>query len=126
LDYILSCVNNHPDLPNDWQDLSSLLSPCKLGATAVVMQFVLRQMGRRLSQELTHQAASASLDEMTLKIFHHSMTPEEAYSVAEMVKGVDSAVAGKVSIDLRCFHCMLSDRITLVHQQWSEMHRRDH
>jgi mediator of RNA polymerase II transcription subunit 12 len=54
-------------------------------------------MGRMLMQESTSQSASDCLDQLTANIFHHSMTSEEAYFVAEMARGVDGAVAGKVS-----------------------------
>jgi mediator of RNA polymerase II transcription subunit 12 len=84
------------DIPSSWQNLSAMLSPWKLGATAIVLQFVLKQMGRDLSQEATRQAASARLDELMFNIFHHCMTSEESSFVAEMASGVGSEVAGKV------------------------------
>lgn len=55
-------------------------------------------MGRALSQDSTFQDASAGLDKLTSMIFRHSMTPEEAYFVAELTRDVDSAVAGKVLV----------------------------
>lgn len=55
-------------------------------------------MGRMLAQEATHQAASECLDQLTANIFHHSMTSEEAYFVAEMARGVEGAIAAKVRI----------------------------
>jgi mediator of RNA polymerase II transcription subunit 12 len=55
-------------------------------------------MGRALSCEGTHAAAQASLDKLILMIFHHSMTSEEAYFVAQMARGTEGAVAGKVGI----------------------------
>jgi mediator of RNA polymerase II transcription subunit 12 len=69
------------------------------------LQFILRQMGRALSQESTHATANAGLDKLTSMIFHHSMTSEEAYFVAELARGVDSAVAGKV----KAFFFLLCD-----------------
>ncbi|KAJ7251846.1 hypothetical protein B0H12DRAFT_1202710 [Mycena haematopus] len=51
--------------------------------------------GRALSCEGTHAAAQASLDKLILMIFHHSMTSEEAYFVAQMARGTEGAVAGK-------------------------------
>ena len=61
-----------------------------------MLQCDLKQIGRQLAQEATRQAASLHLDELTLTIFHHSMTREEAYFVAEMAREVGSEVAGKV------------------------------
>ncbi|KAG2113880.1 uncharacterized protein F5147DRAFT_788005 [Suillus discolor] len=75
--------------------ISSVLSPCTLAATAVQLQFGLRQLGRALACESTKQGASASLDKMTSLIFHHSMASEEAYFIAEMARGVDGPVAIK-------------------------------
>ncbi|KAG1745538.1 uncharacterized protein EDB91DRAFT_1236376 [Suillus paluster] len=75
--------------------ISSVLSPCTLAATAVQLQFGLRQLGRALACDSTKQGASASLDKMTSLIFHHSMASEEAYFIAEMARGVDGPVAIK-------------------------------
>ncbi|OAX39947.1 hypothetical protein K503DRAFT_781763 [Rhizopogon vinicolor AM-OR11-026] len=76
--------------------ISSVLSPWRLAATAVQLQFGLRQLGRALACESTKDGASASLDKMTSLIFHHSMASEEAYFIAEMARGVDGPVAIKV------------------------------
>ncbi|KAJ7072521.1 hypothetical protein C8F01DRAFT_1104256 [Mycena amicta] len=79
-----------------WPDVTSLLSPWKLTATAIELQFLLRHMGRALSSEGTHAAAAqASLDKLILMIFHHSMTSEEAYFVAQMARGTEGVVAAK-------------------------------
>ena len=86
------------DLSNDWRELSFLLSPWKRGATAVLSLFVLQQLGKQLSQEATRVSASACLDELTMTIFHHSMAPEEARFVAEMVRSVDGAIVNKVMV----------------------------
>ncbi|EGO25090.1 hypothetical protein SERLADRAFT_368519 [Serpula lacrymans var. lacrymans S7.9] len=77
------------------RDMSTVLSPWRLAATAIQMQFALRQLGRALGNELTSNAAGESLDKMTSTLFHHSMTSEEAYFIAEMAKGVDGPVAVK-------------------------------
>lgn len=47
-------------------------------------------------QDATRSSASDSLDKLVFGIFRHSMTSEEAYFVAEMARGVDTPVAGKV------------------------------
>nr|GAT57732.1 predicted protein [Mycena chlorophos] len=79
-----------------WPDVTSLLSPWKLTATAIELQFLLRHMGRALSSEGAHAAAAhASLDKLILMIFHHSMTSEEAYFVAQMARGTEGVVAAK-------------------------------
>jgi hypothetical protein len=75
---------------------------------------MLRQMGRALSEESTHATASAGLDKLTSMIFHHSMTSEEAYFVAELARGVDSPVAGKVKGN--CPLCAMPTDHMLVHR----------
>ncbi|KAG9310605.1 hypothetical protein JVU11DRAFT_9170 [Chiua virens] len=69
--------------------ISSALSPWRLAATAVQLQFGLWQLGRAMANDSTRQAASASPYKMTSIPFHHS----EACFIAEMVKEIDSAVA---------------------------------
>ncbi|KAJ7755754.1 hypothetical protein DFH07DRAFT_490213 [Mycena maculata] len=93
-----------------WPDVTSLLSPWKLAATSIQLQFILRQMGRALSCEGTHAAAQASLDKLILMIFHHSMTSEEAYFVAQMARGTEGAVAAKfINNGLKCVTEILRD-----------------
>ena len=41
-------------------------------------------------------SGDSNLDKLIQTLFHHSMTSDEAYYVGEMVRGVDSAIAGKV------------------------------
>lgn len=84
-------------MEGNWHGESSLLSPLRLEATAVQLQLTLRQMGRQLASESTARVASDHLDQLTAVLFHHEMTSEEAYFVAEMTNGVDVAVACKVS-----------------------------
>ncbi|KIK91304.1 hypothetical protein PAXRUDRAFT_830959 [Paxillus rubicundulus Ve08.2h10] len=75
--------------------ISSVLSPWRLAATAVQLQFGLRQLGRAMAHNLTKQAASASLDKMTSMLFHHSMASDEAYFIAGVAKEIDGPVAEK-------------------------------
>ncbi|KAJ7039194.1 hypothetical protein C8F04DRAFT_1087468 [Mycena alexandri] len=95
---------------SSWPDVTCLLSPWKLAATSIQLQFILRQMGRALSCEGTHAAAQASLDKLILMIFHHSMTSEEAYFVAQMARGTEGIVAGKfINNGLKCVTEILRD-----------------
>ncbi|KAJ7668448.1 hypothetical protein DFH06DRAFT_1181718 [Mycena polygramma] len=95
---------------SSWPDVTCLLSPWKLAATSIHLQFILRQMGRALSCEGTHAAAQASLDKLILMIFHHSMTSEEAYFVAQMARGTEGVVAGKfINNGLKCVTEILRD-----------------
>ena len=61
------------------------------------MQFSVKQLGKALSQESTHDAASSNLNKLSIMLFHQSMTSEEAYYVGEMARGADIMVASKVS-----------------------------
>ncbi|KAI6169577.1 hypothetical protein EDD17DRAFT_1784529, partial [Pisolithus thermaeus] len=73
----------------------SELSPWRLAATAVQLQFGLRQLGRAMAHDATKQAASASLDKMTSRLFHHSMASDEAYFIAQTARDIDGPVAEK-------------------------------
>lgn len=84
---------------SNWPAITSLLSPWKIAATTLQFQFLLRQMGRALPQDAS---AGNALDKLTLMIFRHSMSSEEAYYVAQMARGVDGAVAGKVRLHTLC------------------------
>ncbi|KAJ3876102.1 hypothetical protein F5051DRAFT_44422 [Lentinula edodes] len=78
-----------------WPDSASLLSPWKISATAIQLQFVLRQMGRDSAVGTRGSSDSAALDKLTTMIFHHTLSCEEASFVAQMTKGVGSEIAGK-------------------------------
>ncbi|KAJ6602183.1 hypothetical protein B0H10DRAFT_2167359 [Mycena sp. CBHHK59/15] len=108
---LLSDASDDDDVElSSWPDVTSLLSPWKLAATSIELQFILRQMGLALSREVTHAAAQANLDKLILMIFHHSMTSEEAYFVAQMARGTEGAVAGKfINNGLKCVTEILRD-----------------
>ncbi|TFK74611.1 hypothetical protein BDN72DRAFT_955610 [Pluteus cervinus] len=90
---------------SNWPAITCLLSPWKIASTTLQFQFLLRQMGRALPQDAS---AGSALDKLTLMIFRNSMSSEEAYYVAQMVRGVDGAVAEKfVNNGIRCMGEML-------------------
>ncbi|KAF5388867.1 hypothetical protein D9757_005681 [Collybiopsis confluens] len=78
-----------------WPDSASLLSPWKISATAIQLQFMLRQMGKNNTTSAKSVADSAALDKLTTMIFHHTLSCEEASFVAQMTKGVGSEIASK-------------------------------
>ncbi|TFK44503.1 hypothetical protein BDQ12DRAFT_21589 [Crucibulum laeve] len=87
----------------DWPEVTCLLSPWKIAATAIQMQFTIKQLGRALIQEPTHNVASANLDKLTLMVFHNTNTSEEASYVGEMARGADITVASKfINNGLKC------------------------
>ncbi|KAJ3504486.1 hypothetical protein NMY22_g17908 [Coprinellus aureogranulatus] len=93
---------------DDWPEVSSLLSPWKLAATTIQMQFQIKQVGRALSQANTHEVASNNLDKLTLMLFHHTKTAEEALYVGEMTRGAEPAVSMKfVKTGLTCIKNLL-------------------
>ncbi|KAL0581804.1 RNA polymerase II mediator complex subunit [Marasmius crinis-equi] len=77
-----------------WPENTSLLSPWKISATAIQLQFVLRQMGRSNAPKV-RAANIAALDKLTTMIFHNALSPEEANFVAQMTKGVGVEISGK-------------------------------
>jgi mediator of RNA polymerase II transcription subunit 12 len=76
----------------------------------IQFQFTLKQMGRALGSETTRQTASVNLDKLIQALFRHSMTSDEAYYVGEMVRGIDSAIAGKVFICISSLTLVASDQ----------------
>ena len=82
--------------PYEWPEVKSLLSPWKIAATTIQMQLHVKQLGRALSQDSTAEVASTNLNKLSSILFRHTNTADEAYYVAEMVKGADVSVASKV------------------------------
>jgi mediator of RNA polymerase II transcription subunit 12, fungi type len=82
--------------PHVWENVSTLLTPWKLAATTVQLQFTLRQTASALMNPTTSASANEILDQLAFSIFRHAMTSEEAYFIAETMKGVDKVVATKV------------------------------
>lgn len=74
----------------------SFLSPWKLAASTITIQFVLKQMESGLKRESSMGASHNELDKFIKRLFLYSMSSEEADFVAEMAKGVGFTVAAKV------------------------------
>ncbi|KAF8638047.1 hypothetical protein AX16_010679 [Volvariella volvacea WC 439] len=107
---LLGDASDDIDLTN-WPAIHCLLSPWKIAATTLQFQFLLRQMGRAMPQDA---AASNGLDKLTLMIFRHSMTSEQAYHFAQMARGVDAIVATKfINNGLKCIGELLK-RASLI------------
>jgi mediator of RNA polymerase II transcription subunit 12 len=81
---------------SEWLDTSALLSPWKLAATTIEVQFSLKQMGERLALGTPNR--NTKVDRLIAKFMHHHMSTEEADLVAEMVRGVGPTIACKVVI----------------------------
>jgi mediator of RNA polymerase II transcription subunit 12, fungi type len=80
-----------------WSNETSLLSPWKIPVTAVLLQFTLRRMGKVAANDASSNAnAIQELDQLSSKIFTHTLSSQEAYFIAQMTRGVGGAVAGKV------------------------------
>lgn len=80
--------------------MTCLLTPWKIAATTIQMQFQVKQLGRALSHESTSECATKDLNKLVFMLFHHTKTAEEAYYVGEMARGADSNVAAKVWFSL--------------------------
>ncbi|KAI0248197.1 hypothetical protein BJV78DRAFT_1334324 [Lactifluus subvellereus] len=78
---------------SEWLDTSALLSPWKLAATTIEVQFSLKQMGERLAFGTPNR--NTKVDRLIAKFMHHHMSTEEADFVAEMARGVGPTIAGK-------------------------------
>jgi len=76
-----------------------LLSPWKLAATTIEVQFSLKQMGERLAFGTPNR--NTKVDRLIAKFMHHHMSTEEADFVAEMARGVGPTIACKVFARLR-------------------------
>ena len=81
---------------SEWLDTSALLSPWKLAATTIEVQFSLKQMGERLALGTPNR--NTKVDRLIAKFMHHHMSTEEADLVAEMVRGVGPTIACKVVV----------------------------
>ncbi|VDC06366.1 unnamed protein product [Peniophora sp. CBMAI 1063] len=80
---------------SDWLDTSALLSPWKLAATAIEVQFTLKQMGERLAFGTPHIQGNTKVDRLIAKLLRHHMSSEQADFVAEMARGVGPTIVGK-------------------------------
>ncbi|KAI0293333.1 hypothetical protein B0F90DRAFT_1763644 [Multifurca ochricompacta] len=78
---------------SEWLDTSALLSPWKLAATTIEVQFSLKQMGERLALGTPNR--NTKVDRLIAKFMHHHMSTEEADFVAEMARGVGPTIACK-------------------------------
>ncbi|KAF9453917.1 hypothetical protein P691DRAFT_798859 [Macrolepiota fuliginosa MF-IS2] len=90
----------------DWPEVTCLLSPWKIVATTIQMQFAVKQLGKALDQESTHDAASGNLNKLTIMLFHQSMTSEEAYYVGEMAQGADNTF---IANGFKCINELLQE-----------------
>ncbi|THH13392.1 hypothetical protein EW146_g6819 [Bondarzewia mesenterica] len=80
---------------SEWLDTSALLSPWKLAATAIEVQFGLKQMGERLALGTPHTHGKTKVDKLIAQFLHHHMTTEEADFVADMARGVGPTIVSK-------------------------------
>ncbi|TDL22582.1 hypothetical protein BD410DRAFT_821184 [Rickenella mellea] len=74
---------------------ASFLSTWNLAASTITIQFELKQMGEGLVHESTRQKSDADLNKYTEELFHHNMTADEVDFLADMARGIGTAVAGK-------------------------------
>lgn len=72
----------------------SFLSPWKLAASTVAIQFVLKQMESGIRRDSS--ASQAELDKFIKRLFLYTMTSEQADFIAEMAKGTGIVIAAKV------------------------------
>ncbi|KAI0068850.1 hypothetical protein BV25DRAFT_1904185 [Artomyces pyxidatus] len=98
---------------SEWLDTSALLSPWKLAATAIEVQFSLKQMGERLALGTPHTHGNTKVDKLIAQFMHHHMSTEEADFVAEMARGVGPTIACKfVNTGFLCIASILDSAQT--------------
>jgi mediator of RNA polymerase II transcription subunit 12 len=71
-----------------------LLSPWKLAAATIEVQFSLKQMGERLAFGTPNR--NTKVDRLVFEFTRHQTLTEEADFVAEMARGVGPTIACKV------------------------------
>ena len=81
----------------EWQILSSSLSPWKLASTSIELRFTIKQLGNALTRNAAREKARQCLCRLTGSLFDQGMSSEEVDFVAEMVKGSSNEVVGYVS-----------------------------
>lgn len=81
---------------SDLRDIASLLTPWKICATRIALQFTLGQWDEELRDPAREGVATKKLKEFTGQFFHLRMTSDQADFVAGLAKGTSAAVVGKV------------------------------
>lgn len=84
----------------DWQILSSALSPWKLAATSIELRFTIKQLSEALTRDGSRDRAQKYLNHLTSSLFSQGMNSEEVDFVAQMVKGASTDIIGKVGISI--------------------------
>ena len=92
------------DSEEGWKALSTFLSPWKLAATSIELRFTIRQLGEALQRPLQKDKAEKSLNRLAHTLFGRGMDSEQADFVAEMVRGADGVIIGKVRFGF-CDRC---------------------
>ncbi|KAL1745362.1 hypothetical protein HDZ31DRAFT_36596 [Schizophyllum fasciatum] len=91
-----------PDL-SAMQNLTTMLSPWTIAATAIHLKFLLRRMGHALSQDPKDPNANKVLRAFAALLFDQSVSEEKAQFIAQVVSGADALTAGKfVNSGLQC------------------------
>ncbi|KAL1675939.1 hypothetical protein EV122DRAFT_280599 [Schizophyllum commune] len=100
---IMLCDSPSDHDVSDMQNLTSMLSPWTIAATAIHLKFLLRRMGHALSQDPQDHAANKVLRHVTAQLFDESVSEEKAQFIAQVVSGADALTAGKfVNSGLQC------------------------
>jgi mediator of RNA polymerase II transcription subunit 12, fungi type len=81
---------------SELQDIESLLTPWKIAATGIALQFTLRQWGEELGDQTSEGAATAKLNRFMSRFFHVRMTSDQADFITKLAKGTSPAVIGRV------------------------------
>ncbi|KAI0093156.1 hypothetical protein BDY19DRAFT_989824 [Irpex rosettiformis] len=83
-----SCVDQ-------WQILSTSLTPWKLAATSIELRFTIKQLEEALARDGTREKARQALNRITSSLFKQGMCSEEVDFVASMVNGASVEVVAR-------------------------------
>ncbi|KAI0344762.1 hypothetical protein BDW22DRAFT_1354912 [Trametopsis cervina] len=79
----------------EWQILSTSLTPWKLAATSIELRFTIQQLEEALARDASRDKARQVLTRLTSSLFKQGMSSEEVDFVAEMVKGASVEVVSR-------------------------------
>ena len=79
-----------------WQILSTSLTPWKLAATSIELRFTIKQLEEALARDGSREKARQALNRITSSLFKQGMCSEEVDFVTGIVKGASVEIIARV------------------------------
>ena len=79
-----------------WQILSTSLTPWKLAATSIELRFTIKQLEEALARDSLRDKARLALNRITSSLFKQGMCSEEVDFVTGIVKGGSVEIVARV------------------------------